>query len=174
MRKAREGRIAELAVAQNLSLLIADDAMVFRDFPCDGFNIDHIVIGRGAVFAVETKSRRKPPSRGSESAKVIYDGARLTFPQHTETRPLEQAEAQAKWLERFLASGTCESVRIVPVLALPGWFVENTAKAKAPVLVSNCRNPAFMSSEKFGPTLPEAMRKRIAHVLSERYPLVEI
>lgn len=172
-RRYREGLEAELSVAQCLMPLMADGAVVYHDFPADKFNIDHIVIGRCAVFAVETKSRKKPGDGGRDSARVAYDGSKLAFPNHFETLPVEQARRQAEWLARFLASGVGDPVRVVPVLALPGWFVESNT-SRADVLVSNCRNSGFMLTDKFGPVLTEAMRKRIAHVLMERYPPIDL
>lgn len=168
-RRYKQGLEAEQAVAQCLMRLMAEGMAVFHDFPADKFNIDHVVIGRGAVFAVETKSRKKPAAKGRESAKLSYDGKRLQFPTHSETKPLEQAAAQAQWLQKFLTSGVGETVRVIPVVALPGWYVENKAQ-RPEVLVSNCHNPAFMTANSFGPEFDSAMRKRIAHVLVERYP----
>lgn len=77
--------------------LVADGGMVYHDFPADKFNIDHIVIGESAVFAIETKSRRKPAKGGSASARVSYNGKTLKFPVHTETKPIDQARHQAQW-----------------------------------------------------------------------------
>lgn len=169
VRKYRQGLAAELATAQCLSQVMSEGGLVFHDFPGDGFNIDHIVIGQSVVFAVETKSRLKPAKGGKESARVLYDGNVLVFPDHTETRPLEQARAQAEWLSRFLASGVGEPVRVIPYLALPGWYVETKVPRPA-VLVGNPRNPMFMVRDGFGPALGETLKRRIAHVLSERYP----
>lgn len=165
----KQGLAAELAVAQCLMPLMADGLAVFHDFPADKFNIDHIVIGRSAVFAVETKSRKKPKEKGRQSARVSYDGERLSFPTHAETRPIEQACYQAQWLQKFLHSGVGEPVRIIPVVALPGWYVESRV-SRPEVFVTNCHNPAFMAGSSFGAPFSDAMRKRIAHVLIERYP----
>jgi hypothetical protein len=173
IRSSRQGLEAEIAVAQFLTPLIADGAFVFHDLPADKFNIDHIVVGRSAVFAVETKSRKKPAEQGKDSARVIFDGKQLRFPEHVEVKPVEQARFQAQWLEQFLSSGVGEAVRVVPVLALPGWFVENSGP-RSDVLATNCRNPSFMTGDKFGPPLSDAMRKRIAHVISERYEPLEL
>lgn len=168
-RRSRQGLNAELATAQCLNQLMAEGCLVFHDFPGEKFNIDHIVIGRGAVFSVETKSRMKPGTGGKESARVSYDGTKLRFPRHVETRPIEQARHQAAWLARFLASGVGEPVRVVPYLALPGWYVE-TKVPRPEVLVGNPRNPIFMAREAFGKPFDDTMKRRIAHVLAERYP----
>ena len=174
-RRYREGLDAELAVAQSLMPLVAEGGLVFHDFPCDRFNIDHIVVGRSVVFAIETKSRRKPSEKGRESARVIYDGTKLTFPTSHETKPVGQARYQAEWLTKFLASGAGEAVRVVPVVALPGWYVESTQRGRPDVLVTNCNNPLFllMMDKKYGPPMSESLRKRVAHALFERYPALD-
>jgi hypothetical protein len=168
----RQALAAELAVGQCLNQVMAEGGLAFHDFPGERFNIDHIVIGHSAVFAIETKSRRKPARGGKEAARVLYDGARLVFPDHTETKPLEQSKAQADWLRKFLASGVGEPVRVIPYVALPGWYVE-TKVPKPDVLVGNPRNVMFMMRAGFGPPIGEVMKRRIAHVLAERYPMDE-
>ncbi|WP_162253675.1 nuclease-related domain-containing protein [Lysobacter sp. Root690] len=170
-RRYREGLYAELAVAQRLYPLALHGVMAFHDFPADKFNIDHVVIGRGVVFCVETKSRKKPEAKVRESARVEYDGKRLAFPSHVETKPLEQAAHQAKWLQNFLSQAVGETVRVVPVLALPGWYIDDTkAPRRTDVIVTNAHAPNFMRSEGFGAAYGPEMRSRIAHVLMERYP----
>lgn len=169
-RLAQDGLDAELSVAQCLTSLIAEGAMVFHDFPTDRGNIDHVVVANSVVFAIETKSRRKPATKGKASARVRYDGQQLIFPHHTETKPIEQAAHQAERLEKLLRNAGVDGIRVVPLLALPGWYVERINRdVRAKVLVSNCTNTHFMMSEKFGSAMPESTRRHIAHVLSERY-----
>ena len=168
-RRQRQGLAAELAKAQCLNQVMAEGGLVFHNSPGDDFKIDHIVIGKSAVFAVETKSRLKPAKGGKDSTRVSYDGSKLVIPSHIETKPLEQARRQAEWLSRFFDSGLGESIRVIPYLAFPGWFVENKVP-RPDVLVGNPRNPSFMVRDGFGPALGEAIKRRIAHVLSERYP----
>lgn len=69
----------------------------------------------------------------------------------------------------FLARGVGEPVRVIPYMALPGWYVENKVQRPA-VLVGNPRNSMFMVRDGFGPALGESLKQRIAHVLSGRYP----
>lgn len=172
-RQALDGLHAELSVAHCLTPLIAEGAMVFHDFPADRYNIDHIVVARSAVFAIETKSRRKPGEKGRASACVRYDGRQLIFPKHVETKPIEQADYQANWLDRFLRSAGAEGVRVIPVLALPGWYVERPER-RTRVIVNNCTNANFMMSDRFGVPMSESLRKHVAHLLSERYPPPEL
>lgn len=170
-RKVQQGLSAEIVIAQHLLPLMGKGCLVMNDIPADKFNLDHVVIGPQAVFMVETKSRKKPAERGKESAKVFYDGQGLKFPNHMETKPIEQARNQARWLSEHLRGAAGEPVKVIPVLALPGWWVENTKTASASdVIVTNGKNPAFMLSANFGANMSESLRNRIAYALAQRYP----
>jgi len=172
MRRCREGLAAECATAQGLETLVPDGLMVFHDLPADGFNIDHVVVGQGVVFAVESKSRRKSSVSSKDSARVRYDGKTLRFPEHLESKPLEQAARQARWLADFLTGTTGNPVRVIPVLSLPGWYVELTASiptASNDVRVINPKAPSFMRTVNFGPAMAEDQRRRIAWALTKRY-----
>jgi hypothetical protein len=174
-RRYKQGMEAEIAVAQNLLPLMADGCMVFHDFPADGFNIDHIVVAPNAVFAIETKSRKK--GKGRDSAKVTYNGRSLTYPQAgeskpVETKPIEQALRQAQWLTNFLSKAAGDPVTVIPVLALPGWFVELSKEgSRAEVIVNNCRSPGFLLKLARAPVAMDgSLFRRIGHALTERYP----
>jgi hypothetical protein len=124
-RLVQDGLAGERMTAQQLAPLSAEGCPVFHDVPASAagrtFNLDHVVIGPSAVFVVETKSRRKPPIKGKESAQVAFDGAALRFPDHVTREPIEQARALARWLTDYLRGAAGEPVTVVPVVALPGW-----------------------------------------------------
>jgi hypothetical protein len=163
-----------VAVAQNLLPLVVDGCLLFHDFPGDGFNIDHVVVAPQAVFAVETKSRRKPASGGRDSAKVVNDGRALRFPEHFDTRSIDQARRQARWLEKYLANSAGDPVPVVPVLALPGWFVEATREgSQGDVIVSNLRTPRFLLDWYVPRPMAPPLFRRVAHALASRYPGIE-
>lgn len=126
-RQIRQAIRAEQATAQELAASLAGDNRIIHDLQADSFNIDHVVITPAGVFAVETKSRLKPPA-GSGSPKVRYDGKGLDFGGWRENKPVDQAERQARWLSNYLRESTGESYPVFAVLALPGWFIENTAR----------------------------------------------
>jgi hypothetical protein len=140
---------------------------VFHDFPAEKFNIDHVVVGRSGVFAVETKGRSKPTTgNGSADAEVVYDGDTLRFPGWSENKPIAQTKNQADWLRKWLSDATGESVRIFPVLALPGWFVKRVKPNGIAVL-----NPkTFLSYARNVKTDPLSDQeiKRIVHQLEQR------
>jgi Nuclease-related domain len=128
------GLDAEMAAGQELDQLMRCGAAVFHDLAADKFNIDHVVVARQGVFAVETKGYRKPNRNGGTAdATVIYDGKVLKFPEWSGRGPLAQADRQARWLSEWLTGVTGEKIEATPVVALPGWFVDR--KGVGPVMV---------------------------------------
>lgn len=168
--RLREGLNAELMTAQLLLPLAGKGCQVFHDIPADNFNLDHVVIGPYAVFVVETKSRRKP-GHGKQSAQVKYDGRALHFPDHVSSKPVDQARAEANWLKKFLHGAAGETVPVVPVVALPGWYVTYGREAgRSEVKVVNPKmHGTFVDKQNSAP-LSESLRNRIAYALVQRYP----
>ncbi len=133
-RKIMLGYEGEVAVGQELNHLMKEGYYVFHDLPFDGFNIDHVVIGRTGVFVVETKARAKPDTGdGRRDARVKYNGNRLDFPDWKETKPIEQARLNAQSLSKWLSSAVGERMVVQAVVAVPGWFVERTGKSDVSV-----------------------------------------
>ena len=165
--KLRLGYEGEVAIAQELNQLMREGAYVFHDVPADGFNIDHVIVWPNGVFAVETKARMKPKrGRGKEDAKVVFNGQSLKFPDWAETAPLDQTVRQAKWLAQWLSSAVGDTIRVKPVLALPGWFVE--VKAKSDVAIINGKNASGALGKLIHTELSGEMIKRIAYQLEQR------
>jgi hypothetical protein len=171
-RKLAIGLDAELAVAQELNELMLYGHRVFHDFPAEGFNIDHIVVGETGVYAVETKGRTKPVSdEGQASWEVSYDGRTLAFPGWHEARPLEQAKDQASWLQEWLTKAVGESVSVKPALALPGWYVKRTAPGG--IWVCNGKKMETLLKYAEGAPLSPKLVQQIAHQIEQRCRDVE-
>lgn len=166
-RRYLDGLAAERATAQDLAPLIAKGCAIYHDVPGSVFNLDHVVIGPGKVYMVETKSRQKPAGKGAEKAQVKFDGASLVFPDWRDTAMLDQARGQARWLAEYLYRKTGERVRVESVLALPGWYVTSTVP-HAEVHVINPKMHNFMA-EGAGSPMPEPQRRRIMTAIEERY-----
>lgn len=123
------GYFGERIVAEHLEPLKGEGWRIFHDVPgeADGkpFNLDHVAIGPGGAFVIETKTRRKGSARpGFDDYKVYFDGHELVWPWGEDSHGLAQAERNADWLGRLIEEELKERVTVVPVLALPGWFVE--------------------------------------------------
>jgi len=104
--------------------------------------------------------------RGSFDAKVIFNGKNLQFPGWEERKCIEQARYQANWLSRWGSSAIGEDVRAKPVLALPGWFIDQ--KCPCEVIIYNGKNPkawAFVQKEV---SFSDQLIQRISHQLDQR------
>lgn len=134
-RKAREannrylGYFGERIVAEYLEPLKQEGWRIFHDVPGrhngHPFNLDHVAVGPGGVWVIETKTRRKGSARpGFDDHKVFFDGHELVWPWGQDNHGLEQAERSALWLARQIETELRERVHVSPLLALPGWFVE--------------------------------------------------
>ncbi len=143
-RRLRQAIRAEQATAQEIAASLAGDNRIIHDVQAGTFNIDHVVITPAGVFALETKSRLKPPA-GNGSPKVKYNGKSLDFGAWSETKPIDQAERQARWLSDYLRKETGESFPVTAVVALPGWFVEKAAPIRpGMVQVVNPKNSRWL------------------------------
>jgi len=145
----RLGLEGEIAVGQMLDPLLREGGWIFHDFQAGAFNIDHILVNQAGVFAIETKTRSKSTVIDkSRAMKVVFDGKRLQFPEHSETAPIDQAKRQAKWLTDWLEGAVGASIAVQPVVAIPGWYVE--LKGRYDVIVTNPRKPEFLAQPMQG------------------------
>lgn len=173
--QARDGLLAERVTGMQLNRLMASGCLVMHDLPADNFNIDHVVISPAGVFAIETKSFRKPKRIApNQACKVSYDGVGLAFPDFSTRAPIEQAGRQAKWLRGVLEEVLKRDVHVVPAVALPGWYVERTEAAKTAdvrVFTPMGKGAEFLA---WGPErLSPQDREMIAQALALRYPKLE-
>jgi Nuclease-related domain len=163
----KAGYDAELAVGQELDQLMRRGAYVFHDVPADNFNIDHVVVSGQGIFAVETKGFTKPKRGGGNAdATVVFDGQVLKFPTWATREPLDQADRQAAWIGKWLSSATGAHVSALPVLALPGWFVDRTGRGA--VRVFNGKELAGLLDARGAQGLSAQQIQQVAHQLEQR------
>jgi len=166
------GLDCEIAVGQELNQLMLQGCRIFHDFPAEEskkkFNIDHIVVSRRGIFAVETKGRAKAVDKET----VIYDGQTLRFPKWTENKPIEQAKRNAKWLSKWLSNAIGENVSVRPVLALPGWYVYPKGSS-GDVFVFNPKKPQLLIDILGKDSLSEIIVERISFQLEQKCRDVE-
>lgn len=144
LRAFRLGLEGERTVGALLEDLRRSGYRILHDIPNarkPTFNIDHVAIGPGGVFAIETKTYSKVGTR-SEKIRVV-DG-RLIIPGIDPAAygsdPLAQAAASAGFIRDHLAQTTHHKVFVRPVLVFPGWYVEEppaTARDASGVWVLN-------------------------------------
>jgi hypothetical protein len=163
---------AESAVGQELNWLMRDGFAVFHDVPGDkGFNVDHVVVGRQGVFAVETKGRGKPVRKNGAEYVVEHLNGELLFPGWKETEPLDQTRRNARWLEKWLTSAVGESVSVKPVLAIPGWWIER--KSPSDVAIINSTNVKSYFTKAKASELSPKLIQQVVHQLDTRCRDVE-
>jgi Nuclease-related domain len=135
--RLRLGYRGERAVGEELNRLMLDGCRVFHDVPLsNSLNLDHVVVGPSGVYAIETKTLTRQKS-GSEQPdhEVVYDGICLQFPNAYDSKSPKQACDQAERLAQILSADLHESVKVKPILTLPGWWV--TCKGEGEVAVMN-------------------------------------
>jgi len=119
LRTLKLGRDGERAVAEVLDELKSEGAVVFHDILGRGFNIDHVVLSKYGIYALETKTFSKKPG-----AEASFDGKMLLLDGRTPGRdPLAQAIAAADWIRTTLKTMTARNYPVRPVVVLPGWYV---------------------------------------------------
>ena len=97
--------------------------MVFHDIPADNFNIDHVVIAREGVFAVETKGFTKPKQgAGRADATVFFDGSSLRYPQWTTKKAARAGRAPGE-LGREMAECGNRNIRVSAARVGSPWLV---------------------------------------------------
>jgi len=174
--QARDGLLAERVTGMQLNRLQAQGCIVMHDLPAEGFNIDHVVIAPRGVYAVETKSFRKPKvSDGVDNYAVGFDGQRLRFPDFIEVDAVGQAQRQAQWLTKTLREALGRDVKVIAALALPGWRVDQPVdvwRSAAVKVFSPMRNGSnFMAKEI--ESLDQVTRNLVKEALAVRYPAVQ-
>lgn len=147
LRALRQARDGERVVGQFLDILREQGYRVFHDVVGTGFNVDHILIGPGGIYTVETKTWSKP-AKGAP--KVWFDGEEINVDgTHVDRDPVVQARAQAKWIKDLLSESTGRVFPVRPVILFPGWFVEPARGAYKEMWVLNPKAlPEFLKNEK--------------------------
>ena len=128
------GWFGERLVAQKLAPLKASGWRVFHDVPFVNngkpFNIDHVVVGTGGLFVIETKTRRMGGGRNGETDhEVCFDGQALHWPRYkNDESGLLQAERNAATLGAWIEQEIGMRVPAMPILVIPAWSVKLAGK----------------------------------------------
>lgn len=164
----RLGYECEVAVGQELDLLMLQGYRIYHDIEAEGFNIDHLAIGPNGVFAIETKGRRRPLKNvdSRQRYRVTCYKDRLQFPTWSECDVFNQADRQSKWVSSWLSSATGMEVKSLPVIVLPGWFLDRKEKTLVHCLAGKeiCSTLPKINSQRLTPEEIE----RISHQVFQR------
>lgn len=166
-RNCQLGYDGERFVGEELSRLIGAGFEIYHDVPFDGFNMDHVLVGKPGVFVVETKTKSKPMDEsGNKEFEVVFDGKKLHWPWGPESRDIEQARRNAKTLSEWLTSAVGEVVGASPIVTFPGWWVERKAPYDG-VYVLNPKEIIKVCDSK-EVKLNEVRIRQICHHLDEK------
>ncbi len=147
LRNLRLGREGEISVGQSLEALREKGYKVLHDIEVPGkFNVDHVIVGPGGVFVIETKMRSKP-MRGD--VHVVYDGESVTVNGYTPDRnPVFQAKWHADWIGQLLAKETRKTFPLRGVVTYPGWYVNGTSTGREVWVLTPENFAIFLDHEK--------------------------
>ncbi len=145
IRDRRLGRDGERAVGQYLEALRERGYRVFHDICGKNFNIDHVLIGKGGVFSIETKTISIPAKC---KPNVHYDGEQISVNGWTPDRdPITQAKAQAHWLKDLIKESTGKTFKVRPVVLYPGWFISKQPQGAEVWVLEPKALPSFLDHE---------------------------
>lgn len=134
---------------------LPDGYHVFNDFAVGSHHIDHVVVGPGGVFSVETKFW--------SSAVSVEDGQVLVGGRLPSRPPLKQALREAVQLKDRLAE-TASKVRVFPVLVFASdTFVARRADIGGVMIINASEIKESFSSVRV--ILPQAEVERIAAIM---------
>lgn len=122
LRNHRLGYFGERLIAEVLEPLKSEGCRIFHDVPGSGFNIDHVVVAPTGIFAIETKTRRKPKD-GSGDPIYVAEG-KLVTPWKNGHDNFIQAKRQALWLEREMQNTFKMNIPVQAVLTYPYWYTK--------------------------------------------------
>lgn len=174
LRNWRFGLRGEQAVAEKLADrgVAAAGYVAFHDVPGEGeWNVDHVVVGPGGVFVLETKARpRRKATRPQEEQDVFFDGKVLEFPWCYDRKAAEQVERNERWVRDLLAGFGPKDLVVQPVIVVPGWYVKS--KGNYPVKAMNAKYLVRYLKEARSMFSPEQLETTIRR-LDERCRVVE-
>jgi hypothetical protein len=122
LKMARDG---ERDIAEYLNELRALGCHVLHDLPGKNFNIDHIIVSKQGVFAVETKTF----SKSTEHDEIIaFNGKTIKIGNYENTEIIKQAEIERASLKKIIEDCTGKTFHIKSVVTFPGWFIKTTGR----------------------------------------------
>ncbi len=174
LRGKKLGLLGEQTIGDLLGRLARMGYRVFHDVPGTAkWNVDHVVVGPGGIFAIETKCRSKRPSKGGRPAsEAIFDGEAIRFPRYSDLEAPAQARRNAEWVAKEMSKAVCKEVEARAIVALPGWYVPNPRKEWEVWVLSGKMVPSWIEQEPR--RLSEELINRVAYQLDRRCRDVEM
>lgn len=120
-RRLNRGERGELRVAEILDELRTLGYRAVHDLPGDGYNVDHIVVGPGGVFVIETKFRSGHGGIEFRNGEGLFVGGR---PEEKDC--LKQARGNAFEVNRIIKEHCTMDQWVKPVVVFVGdWKIKD-------------------------------------------------
>jgi hypothetical protein len=120
-RRLNRGELGERCVADVLEELRVDGYRPIHDIVEDRFNIDHVLVGPGGVFAIETKFRSGNGEIAFRNGEGLFVGG---FSEEKDC--LKQARGNAKAVSQMIANNCGRREWVTPLLVFVGnWRVKD-------------------------------------------------
>ena len=148
IRNLNQAEKGERRVSELLSQLRRKRYVAFDDLIWPDSNVDHVLVGPGGIFAIETKAYS---IFGNGSVGVDESGVLRISTKPAIGDLLAQAKAAAKKVANTLQERMRIGFDVTPVLVFPGWTLKR-AKAETGVVVLNDG-----SMREFFESLPEVL-----------------
>jgi hypothetical protein len=140
---------AERHVSDLLRRLRGKDYVTFDDLMDESAgwksNIDHVVVGPGGVFAIETKGYSV---FGNGRVQVLKDGVLSLSSKEARGDPLGQARSSAGKVAKHLEACLRQNVSVRPVLIFPGWDIAMPKSESGVVLLNDGTIEEYFSSRE--------------------------
>jgi hypothetical protein len=133
IRNLRQGEQGERRISEILKTLRDKDYVTFDDLVGENGNIDHVVVGPGGIFAIETKAWTV---FGEGRIVLTSDGALKLSGKDVIGDPLKQARASAAIVSAELERHMRRKFWVNPVVVFPGWEVD-LPKSETDVVILN-------------------------------------
>ena len=133
VRNLSQAEKGERRVSELLTQLRRRQYVAFDDLVVAGENIDHVVVGPGGIFAIETKAYSIFGTGyvGVDEAATLRVGNKPAI-----GNPLAQATRCARHVAKLMQDRSRRAYDVKPVLIFPGWKLSR-AKAQTGVVVLN-------------------------------------
>ncbi len=155
------GRDGEKFIGNFLEGLREKGYKVYHDIVGECFNIDHILVGPGGVYTIETKTISKSKKGNPQ---ILYDGINLKIDGFVPDRdPIMQAKSQKYWLENFIERNAKVKITVRPVILYPGWYINQEVGHPEIWVLNEKALPAYLDKE--GTVLsPEQINLIASHI----------
>ncbi len=133
IRNLNQAEKGERRVSELLSQLRRKRYVAFDDLPATESNVDHVIVGPGGIFAIETKAYSV---FGNGYVGVDEQGVLRLSNKPAMKDPLGQATSAAATVAKMLKERMRQDFAVTPVLIFPGWSLKG-ARAQTGVVVLN-------------------------------------